>query len=82
MDSRLCFILALALATGVSGFHWWSMPIGLEHKSTVFVPFAYGVDGTPDFFDYDRRVAAVVAVDKQQHIAYTIGKYVSICFEI
>ena len=82
MDNRLCFILALVLATRVSGFHWWSMPIGLEDKSTVYVPYRYGVDGTPDFYDYDRRVAAVVAVDKTQHIAYTIGMCKSICFEI
>ena len=68
MDIRLCFILALG-ALGVSGM----LPIGLRHRSTVFVPFAYGTDGAPDTFTYDAGVAEQVAVDKEQHIAYTIG---------
>ena len=78
MDSRICLILVLALGSGVSGFWWSKERIGLEHKSTVFVPFAYGVGGAPDTFFYDARVAAVVAVDKEQHIAYTIGMLTNI----
>ena len=81
MDSRLCFILALALGSGVSGFWRPLEPIGLDHKSTVFVPFDYDVDGAPDTFFYDRRVATAVAVDENQHIAYTIGMCPSVCLK-
>ena len=72
MDSRHFLILAVALGPGVCGF-WYKERIGSEHKSTVYVPYRYGADGAADDFRYAAFVAPCVAVDKEQHIAYTVG---------